>query len=272
MKQFSNLLQASKKIAMTSVAVTALAWGGFANAAALNLALLLDGSGSIDSTEWQQQLDGYKNAFASGTFYDDVIDPSPFDTLNVRAWQFGTNVVSETAWTPITDNASATAFGNLFTFNQDLGWTNTEGAVLAATSALLSDAIVSGPLVIDISTDGNPTVCDGGTSSSSNGCGGGENPESAAIAAANDARDMGIKINALGIGNGIDISFLEALVGENPVDTPTGFYLTATFDNFGDTLITKLGREINPTPEPGTLALIGISLLGFGLARRRQKA
>jgi hypothetical protein len=79
-----------------------------------------------------------------------------------------------------------------------------------------------GKLVIDISTDGNPTVCNGGThnDSSHNNCANGENPTTEAITAANVARGNGITINALGVGNGINASFLNALVGINPAAPP----------------------------------------------------
>ncbi len=80
-----------------------------------------------------------------------------------------------------------------------------------------------------------------------------------AIAAADAARAAGITVNAIGVGN-LDATFLSALVGTNPVATPTGFFLTASgFDEFQAGLQEKPGRE---TMVPVTPAL-PLFLTGF---------
>ena len=257
-------------------AAMALAGTQAASASVLELALAIDGSGSIGSTDYASQLTAYHDLFTSGTFYDDYVAPSPFDTLAVRVFTFGTDVDAiGSGWTGIHSNADATAFGNTFTVGNmpyDGGWTNTEGVILDATASILSNDYAGSKLVIDISTDGVPTICDGGTSSSSTNCGVGETPVSAAIAAANAARTDGIIINAIGIGSGISDSFLNALVGINPADDPMGFYVrTPDFDEFQGALAGKLGREITGVPEPAPLLMLAAGLLLLVAVRRRSE-
>ena len=225
---------------------------GSASAIPLELALVLDGSGSIDAVEYQTQLNGYKNAFASGNFYDNYVAPSG-NSLFVRAYQFSSTVIAETAWWEIDSNAAANTFGNLFNttvMTQLDALTNTALAINTAVSGF-SDNAVDGRLVIDISTDGNPCCS--------------SNSVSAALAAGDAARSQGVTVNALGIGNGVDQTFLTNLVA------PTGFFLMAnTFNDFGSVLQTKLSREINDVPEPATLVLMGLGLVGIGAMRRRR--
>ncbi|MBI1194487.1 MAG: DUF1194 domain-containing protein [Gammaproteobacteria bacterium] len=247
---------------------------GQASGSSMELALVLDGSGSISSTNWQIQLNGYKNAFTSGSFYDDYVAPSPFDSLWVSVFQFSNNVVQEVDWTEITSNASATAFGNLFNTTEMprlAANTNTSGALATAMNSILSNNISGSKLTIDISTDGQPNLCKNASNPSAAGhSGGGCNAPAEAISVANSARGAGITVNALGVGSSINGSFLQALVGIAPASTPTGFYLLAnTFDDFGSTIQTKLGREIT-TPEPSLVLLIGGGLAAMGFARRKR--
>jgi hypothetical protein len=249
------------------------ALAGSASASVLHLALVLDGSGSISPSDYSLQLNGYRNVFTDSNFFTDFVDPSPFDSLNVAVYQFSTTVVQEVGFTSITDQASAVTFGNLFNTTEmpqldDL--TNTDDAIRTATAGLAGITLgVDDKMVMDISTDGLPNVCQGGTgtSSSLNNCGG-ESAATVAIAAADLARDAGITVNALGVGSSIGTTFLTNLVD----GTPDGFFLTAdSFDEFAGTIRTKLGREITgEVPAPATLALLGLGVAGIGFARNRK--
>jgi hypothetical protein len=266
---------------MTGLALAAVLSAGSmvtASAAQINLAIVMDGSGSISTSDYALQLDGYKNVFTASDFFSTIVTPSPFDTLNVAVWQFSSDVFQEVAFTAITNQTEASTFGNLFNTTkmpQLDQWTNTEGGILAATAGLTGITLATGDkLVIDVSTDGAPTVCDGGVSGQDDGCGAGETSGSAARAAADAARDNGITVNALGVGRGIGTTFLNALVGINPADTPTGFFLTAdSFADFEQTVRIKLGREIGGgVPAPGSLLLLGIGVVALRRVQKGQAA
>jgi hypothetical protein len=264
-------LISKNSIISAGLALTLTGFGlGTASATPIELALVIDGSGSISASDWTKQLNGYKAAFTTGSFFTDYIAPSKYDSLVVSAFQFSTGVVQEIGWTIITSNAEATAFGNLFAFNQDGGWTNTEGAIKTAMNSILGNGIDGGKLVIDISTDGDPTICDGGTSGNAatgRACDSPSTtaPEAQAIDAADAARLNGITVNAIGVGAGVQAAFLNNLVA------PSGFFMVAnSFDDFAGTLERKLEKEIIGVPEPSVLFLFGTGLLCVVIGRRRK--
>ena len=145
---------------ISAVLLTSFIHVGNSSALTLELALVVDGSGSINAAEWQTQMLGYQSVFSSGTFYDDYVATSVYDSIVVGVYQFGTFVQEEIAWTEITNNADATAFGNLFLgITQDAGWTNTVGGINAAMDGIMTNSFAGDNFVMDISTDGYPTVC-----------------------------------------------------------------------------------------------------------------
>ncbi len=233
----------------------------------LELALVLDGSGSLSSSEYQLQLNGYKNALTTGSFYTDYVLNSVYDGVYLSAWQFSNSTILEADWTLIDSDATATAFGSLFTtleMPQLYGGTATDDAIDTVTASLLAEFGADGiddTMIIDISTDGVP------------------NSQSAALASADNARSAGVTINAIGVGSGIGVSFLEALVADGSGDPYEGFYLTAnTFDEFSGALNKKIIAEVtggSPTPvsEPSTIGIFSMGLLFIGgLLRRSRKS
>ncbi len=110
-------------------------------------------------------------------------------------------------------------------------------AYLAGIAA--SEFDVAFTKLIDVSTDGVGTV---GT-------------------AVTDAANAGFsQINCLGIGAGANC------------DWNNGFgvdFAANDFDDLAAVLEVKLRTEIGTVPVPGTVALLGLGLVGLGLARRR---
>ncbi|KZZ49235.1 hypothetical protein A3758_31760, partial [Oleiphilus sp. HI0118] len=214
----------------------------------IELALVLDGSGSIGQSDFDLQTQAYQNIFSSGTFYDDFVVGA--DQLYVSSWQFSATTQKEQDWFLINDNASAAAFGATFAdIDYMQGWTNTADAISMVAGDILSNNIDGDELVMDISTDGVPCV--------SGSC-----PQNYAISVgeATSAASNGIVVNAIGVGSGIDVNYLDAITQPS-----NGFYTTATdFSAFETALAGKLFREINDPPtsvsEPATLSLFGLGL------------
>ncbi|MCC7259356.1 MAG: DUF1194 domain-containing protein [Gammaproteobacteria bacterium] len=272
-----------------------------ANADTLELALVIDGSSSIAPADWTLQIGAYQSIFQDA-FYTNFIAPSPWDDIVVGAFVFsggtititsggvpiGTEtfaVASHLAWTHIDSDEDAFAFGAGFAgLPQPGGQTNTSAALSVAMNGgevgcinpaicnvspkstrpgLLDNGFTGDKLVIDISTDGVPTLPNGaGTPNAAD--------RALAIAAANAARASGITINAIGVGN-LDATFLAALVGTDPAAEPAGFFLTAgNFNEFEAALREKVGRE---TMVPVTPALpLALTAFGavFAWCRRRR--
>lgn len=218
-----------------------------AKAIYLELALVIDGSGSISNADYDLQ----KNAYVAALNANIPTDGS----VAVGVWQFGGNVQSVFTMTTISSAANLTALTTAISnMNRnspfDSGATAIGDGITAAYTAIFANGITSDRQVIDVSTDGQNNT--------------GLNPTTAR----NNALAAGIdQINALGIGSGVTAASLQTFIGG------TGsFYDTATsFQEFQVVLHNKLTREITGAPDSGsTLALMSLGLLGL-LAFRRSR-
>ncbi|XOV88153.1 MAG: DUF1194 domain-containing protein [Pseudomonadota bacterium] len=226
----------------------------------VELALLLDASGSVGTTNWNLQTAAYGNIFGSGTFYDDFVVGG--DTLWVKAYKFsggsyGTNPVTAfTGWVEITDNASAAAFGSLFAgVSYTQGWTYTDLALAEATNSILTNGITSDRQIIDVSTDGIPGGSPGGDRMAET------------VAALLAASNAGVTTNFIGVGSNISVANLQTLAAAGG-----GFYTTAPdFNSFQTSLETKLFREIQGVPAPATIVVFALALVGLGVSRKRAQ-
>ena len=258
MKQFI------KNIACASV-LSACAFTSSAQANIIELALVLDESGSMGQSGFNLQVDAYESIFTNN-FYDNYMVNG--DTLVVSAYTFSLGVTQEISWTTIVDNASAAAFGAQFSGGwYSGGFTDTKEAVDVASFDLLNNGIDGDKMIIDISTDGNP-YCP----ISRSNCSTTTNARQDALNAAADALANDVITNAIGIGSSVTESFLDDFTTAGG-----GFYkLAHNFDSFQSSLEEKLFREINGTatgtvPSPAPILLMAAGLMGIMFRRRNAK-
>jgi hypothetical protein len=218
------------------------------------LYLTMDGSGSIDNTEFATQINGYVGALnavfaAAPTLYGDIA---------IGGGIFGRNFSQFFPVTAIDDAADlALLTAAIAGLNPGRGGINTGAtaigdAVTASANALLAYETALGVdlrLTIDVTTDG------------------GNNFGSSPVTASEDAINAGLNaVNCLGIGAGANCKFVTT------AGSGTDFGTVADFGDLQDALETKILTETGQIPEPSVMALLGIGLLGFAGLRRGQRA
>ena len=218
---------------------------GVAKADNVEVAILIDASGSISDVNYNLQ----KNAYASVA--GSVI---PTDgTAYVGVWQFARNVQQVFAPQLISDAADLasliTAFQNMNRGAIDTSATAIGDAINIAAAALAGATPFPSDFrqVIDVSTDGQSNT--------------GANVHTAAD---NAILVSGMNaVNALGVDTGVDLSWV-------PSDISPSFAIFANgFGDFEDALNRKVIKEVNGIPDGGAtiLMLLG-AFIGLGGARR----
>ena len=242
----------------------ALALGGamcIANAAHatkvdLELQLLVDVSGSINSSEYNLQKTGYVNAFLDSGIVNTIMNLGTFNSIAVQyvEWSGRSQQSVLVDWMQISDATSATAFSNAIgaTSRAFSGSTGIGSALDFGVGLFDNNGFEGSRTVIDISGDGTTnTGLDTAT-------------------ARDDALAAGIDtINGITIGS----SSVNQFYIDNVVGGADAFSINAaSFSDFSKAIIDKLEREITtPTgiPEPGVLWLLCFGFAGLAAARFR---
>jgi len=260
-----------KKLVACGLGAAAIGMTGPALAAdtpvGLELLLLMDVSGSIDSTDFDIQKTGYKNAFLDAAVQGYIAATPGGVWVSLVQWSTGqsTTIGGQLLQTA----ADATAFANLIGAmgRSSSGSTGTTAALNYGANLLANNGYQGAKVVIDLSSDGMDNTA--------SGCGDFV-PTCVPLQNARNAflADPIHAINALWIADpGQYTSATLATYGAtNVYGGPNAFQVqAATYADFDSAIKTKLQIEIGQLPEPASLALFGLGLAALGFARRKQQ-
>lgn len=238
---------------------------GAANAATVvdvELQLLVDVSGSVDSNEFALQRDGYVNAFKTDAIQNAILGTSNGRVGKIAAeliyWSSASQQAVAVGWTLLDSVTSINGFADAIAAaaRPFSGGTNVDSAINFGYPRFDANDYDSTTQVIDVSGDGtsNATL----TAAA----------RDAALAAGID------RINGLPIGGSATVENFYA----NSVIGGTGSFLVAaaTFGDFSNAVQQKLELEITggnpaPVPLPGAVWLLGGAVAGLGAVRRRAR-
>jgi len=228
----------------------------------LELALVVDESGSVDNAEWLLQRNGYISAFQNGAVHAAIAGVA--GGIAVSYIQFADGVQTGIGWTQLTDATSANAFAASILGLARFGTTGT-GVARAIDYAWkqfgdevgqTANGFESGRQVIDVSGDGANNRNLNGSSSPMPPANLTRDQRDAALAAGID------RINGLVIDPDGEVGLL-AFYQNQVQGGVNSFTITAdSFSDFEDTVRRKILAEVtdtNPDPVPDSAALIWLT-------------
>lgn len=219
----------------------------------LELALLVDVSGSVNANEYNLQMQGYRQAFGSAAVQSAIANnPTGSIAVAVVQWSGSNQQQLSIGWTQVTA-ANAAAFGDrIGSLQRAFAGNTAPGNALAfVLPSFATNGFDAPRQVIDVSGDG---AQNNGISTSA--------ARDAALAGGVDTINGVVILGEAGLRD-FYVSNIQA--------GPGGFVLAASgFADFATVIENKLEREISaPTgvPAPAGAPLLGLGLLGLGLAR-----
>lgn len=229
---------------------------------ALELALLVDVSGSVDGNEYTLQKTGYVNAFNDVNIQNAIAGLTGGIAVSYIEWSWGNEQAQLVGWTHITNAASSSAFASAIngTSRAFSGNTAPGSAINFATPLFSNNGFEGGRWVIDVSGDGEQNTGDNTAAA-----------RDAFLAVASGTEGLTKTINGLAIGTGA--GDLNGWYNAN-IKGGTNAFVTqsATFADFENAVKTKIGREItNTVPEPTSLMLLSIGMLGMAFRTKKAK-
>lgn len=239
-----------KKIAVSACMAFGMMAASVAQAAPVQTALsvVIDGSGSISSTDFATQRDAYANVFGDAS----VLKAD--GTVVVNVIQFSSSAQIEQTAIRISSEADRTTLLNSINAMSQLNGSTAIGDGINLGRSDMDSFLAGLPAseiasnfdkLIDVSTDGGNNT--------------GANP----VTATDDAISGGYSaVNCLAVGAG-NCSFMS---GDGTV------FSASTFADLQPVLENKVRTELGTIPVPATALLLGLGLIALGAATRRRVA
>jgi len=263
----------------------------------LELALVLDISGSVDKGEYLLQRDGYVKAFLDPAIQSAIANKP--NGIAVSLFYFSTTTTANRLdaadsdyamwsaprinWMHLQTPTDVTNFANTIAAEtrpvvnpeDPKGDTNIANAINTAASSITNNDFTTNNRVIDISGDGIQNTELNGTQPLG-GCNGTSSlftPElctNVLSLQVTDAAAAGITINGVAITT--ESALLTGYFADYVI-TDDGFVVEATdFNAFGAAISNKIGQEVGVIPVPPALYLFGSGMLGLVAVARRKQA